>query len=131
MGKKSRSKHAAGTSSASAAASTSGAIGTAPTGTSSLGTSAVERLGSDADTSIRLGELLDSIRCQAVLQRLKGSGYSENVAQVRLPGSAYRDCSLHPQERWACLLAATQPQQGRAGRGEAAVALNSMAHARR
>lgn len=81
MGKKSRSKHAAGTSSASAAASTSGAIGTAPTGTSSLGTSAVERLGSDADTSIRLGELLDSIRCQAVLQRLKGSGYSENVAQ--------------------------------------------------
>lgn len=83
MGKKSRSRQAA-------SAGSSAAARAAPAGGSTQGASAQAFPGSEADISARLGEHLVSIRCRPVLQRLEASGYSEHVAQVRLPGRADR-----------------------------------------
>jgi hypothetical protein len=38
--------------------------------------------GDQNTTAERLAELLDSVRCRPVLERLKRAGYSEHVAQV-------------------------------------------------
>lgn len=80
MGKKSRSKAAScGSSTAAASGAAPASAATARAASSAAAASALDFLGSEADITVRLGELLDSIRCRNVLQRLRAAGYSDQV----------------------------------------------------